>query len=144
MNLSPAERALIAEARRASLATIGEDGRSRLVPICFAVVAEVVWTPLDAKPKAVDDVRRLARVRDIARDPRVTLLVDRWSEDWSELAWLRLEGSATLVEPPLPDVVVEALVARYPHYATHDLAARPAIRIDLERATSWSSISGRD
>lgn len=137
MNLSPAERALIAEARRASLSTIGDDGRPRLVPICFVVIDDVAWSPLDAKPKSVDDGRRLARVRDIARDPRVTLLVDRWSEDWSELAWVRLDGSAALVEPPLPEDVVEALVGRYPQYASHDLGARPVIRIDLERATSW-------
>lgn len=135
--MTPPERALLAEARRATLATIAQDGRPRLFSICFVVVDDHVWSPLDEKPKAVDDPRDLARVRDIVRDPRVTLLIDRWSEDWSELAWVRLDGTATLVEPPLPDGVVKALLARYPQYASHDLPTRPALRIELQRVVSW-------
>jgi PPOX class probable F420-dependent enzyme len=137
VTLSPAERGLLADARRATLGTIDPDGRPRLVPICFVLVEDVLWTPLDEKPKAVADPHALARVRDIGRDARVTLLVDRWSEDWSELGWLRLEGRAVLVEPPLPPGILDALLARYPQYASHDLRARPAIRIQIERVITW-------
>ena len=63
-----------------------------LVPVCFVILDDVVWTPLDEKPKAVDDLRSTrSRARHPGR-PGVSLLVDRWSEDWSELAWLRIEG----------------------------------------------------
>ena len=83
----------MAVARTATLATIAPDGRPRLIPICFVLerAAPVVWTPLDDKPKAIDDPRGLARARDVLADPRVTVLVDRWSEVWSRLAWLRCE-----------------------------------------------------
>jgi PPOX class probable F420-dependent enzyme len=133
--LTPAERDLLTDARRATLATIATDGRPRLVPICFVSTEDVLWSPIDEKPKAVDDPRQLARIRDITRDPRVTLLVDRWSEDWADLAWLRIEGRAELVTSA--DGVVQALRARYPQYADHDLEHRPMLRIAIDRATSW-------
>ena len=138
MRSAAADATLLQSARRATLATIAADGRPRLVPVCFVVIDDVVWSPLDEKPKSVDDPRRLARVRDIERDPRVTLLVDRWSEDWSELGWLRLEGQAALIETADPSVI-EALRAKYPQYADHDLESRPMIRITIERSTGWDA-----
>ena len=135
MKFTPAERELLAEARRATLATIAPAGTARLVPICFIVVDGVLWAPIDEKPKSTDDPRALARVRDIQARPEVTVLVDRWSEDWSELAWLRLHGRAELVESA--QAVVEVLRAKYPQYRQHDLEHRPMIRLSIERATSW-------
>jgi PPOX class probable F420-dependent enzyme len=138
--LTPADRAFVDPARTATLATIAPDGRPRLVPVCFVSLHGLVWSPLDEKPKAVDDVRALARVRDILVRPAVTLLVDRWSEDWSDLAWLRLAGTATLVEPEhVPGAVLEALRAKYPQYRGHRLETRPMIAITVERATRWGA-----
>jgi PPOX class probable F420-dependent enzyme len=138
MTLSPAERHLLAAARRATLATIGPDGRARLVPICFVVDDDVLWTPLDDKPKAVADVHDLARVRDVVARPDVTVLVDRWAEDWSELAWLRLHGRASLeAAGDVPRVVIDALRAKHPQYRDHDLEHRPCIRIDIDTVTAW-------
>ena len=139
MILTPRERDLLADARRATLATIAAGGRPRLVPICFVVTDDVIWSPIDEKPKSVEDPRRLARIRDISRDPRVTLLVDRWSEEWTELAWLRIEGQAELVASL--DGVVKALRAKYPRYEDHDLIARPMVRIAIMRASSWFASS---
>ena len=143
--LSAAQRSFLAQARRAVLATIAPDGRPRLVPICFVVAedAAVVYTPIDDKPKQTPDPLALARVRDITSDPRVTLLVDHWDEDWTRLAWLRLVGRADLIVPD--DLVtadehgwaVGALRARYPQYAEHRLEARPIIRIAIERTVAW-------
>jgi len=138
--LTPAERALLVATRRATLATIAPDGASRLVPVCFVVIDDVVWSPLDEKPKAVDDVRSLARVRDIRERPTVALLVDRWSEDWSQLAWLRLAGRAALVDSEPASVA--ALRAKYPQYADHDLESRPMIRIEIAGVRSWSAAGG--
>ncbi|HEY7700771.1 MAG TPA: pyridoxamine 5'-phosphate oxidase family protein [Candidatus Limnocylindrales bacterium] len=120
------------------MATIAPDGRPRLVPICFVVIDDVVWTPLDEKPKAVVDVRDLARVRDIERDARVTLLVQRWSEDWSALGWLRVDGEAELVATAGP-AVVAALRAKYPQYAGHDLEGRPMLAIAIGAVTAWAA-----
>lgn len=138
MPLTAAEAALVSEARRATLATIDPAGRARLMPICFVVDGDVLWSPLDEKPKAIADVRSLARVRDIAERPGVTVLVDRWSEDWTQLGWVRLHGTARLVEPgEVPSRVIPALRARYPQYADHDLEHRPMLRVTIADATSW-------
>ena len=141
--LTTDQRRFLESARRAVLATIAPDGHPRLVPICFIVVGEppILYTPIDDKPKRTDDPLALARVRDIQEDPRVTVLVDRWDEDWTRLAWLRCSGRATLLEPgPAPEehaAVVAALRAKYAQYATHRLDQRPLIRVTLERTVGW-------
>jgi PPOX class probable F420-dependent enzyme len=149
-----ATRAFVEAARRAVLATIDDEGRARLVPICFAIASDerrtadpgaaVLYSPLDEKPKRVDDVRRLARVRDIAARPGVTLLFDRWSEDWSALGWVRIHGVATILEPEGPGTIehraaVALLRARYPQYATQGIDRRPLIRVALGATRSWGA-----
>jgi PPOX class probable F420-dependent enzyme len=150
-----ATRAFIEATRRAVLATIDDEGRARLVPICFAIKGDgrraadpdavSLYSPLDEKPKRVDDLRRLARVRDIVARPEVTLLFDRWSEDWSALGWVRLQGVATVLEPDGPDATehraaVSLLRARYPQYATQRIDRNPLIRVTLGAARSWGAI----
>jgi coenzyme F420-0:L-glutamate ligase/coenzyme F420-1:gamma-L-glutamate ligase len=144
--LTPSQREFLAAARRAVLATIAPDGRPRLVPICFVLDEgrPVLYSPLDEKPKAVVDSRRLARVRDLLADPRVTVLVDRWDEDWTRLAWLRCHGTATLLEPSAGVEgeharMIAALRAKYPPYEAHRLEIRPLIRIEIEQTTTWTA-----
>jgi PPOX class probable F420-dependent enzyme len=141
--LRPAEAALLHEARRGVLATLAADGHARLVPIAYAfdIEQEVIYSALDEKPKSFDDPRRLARVRDILARPSVTVLVDRWSEDWAQLAWVRLEGEAALieseVEPEEHARAVSLLRERYPQYARQKLEDRPVVRVRVERSSSW-------
>ncbi len=143
---------LLATARTATLATISPSGLPRLVPVCFAALAYPdaehgirIYSPLDQKPKRASDPRSLARVRDIVADPRVSLLVDRWSEDWTALGWLRLECVASLLEPASGGAehaaAVAALCERYPQYRDHELETRPLIRLTLRRVISWSAAS---
>lgn len=148
--LTASERSFLETNRLAVLATISPDGRPRLVPICFVADPErpVVYTPIDDKPKRDADPGALARVRDIAADPRVSILVDRWDEDWTRLAWLRCHGLAALLEPGVADgrdaaeraPIIAALRAKYRQYEAHRLETRPLIRIKIERATSWGAL----
>jgi PPOX class probable F420-dependent enzyme len=144
--LSAAERAFTEAARRAVLTTITRDGRPRPVPICFALDPRqpILYTPLDEKPKTTDDPMRLARVTDILADPRVVVLVDQWAEDWARLAWVRMIGGASLLQADADSgehgSAVAQLRSRYPQYAAHDLAARPVIRIAIQRTTSWGAL----
>jgi PPOX class probable F420-dependent enzyme len=141
--LSAGQREFLEAARTATLATIAPDGSPRLVPICFVVDGDTLYSPLDEKPKSVSDVHELARVRDIRDRPEVALLVHRWSEDWSELAWLRVRGHASLVEPadaPSEHTsAVRALRDKYAQYADHDLEARPIIAIRIVSARGWEN-----
>jgi PPOX class probable F420-dependent enzyme len=127
------------------LATIADDGSARLVPVCFALLE---WddrlrlvTPVDEKPKRSADPHTLARVRDVLARPSVTLLVDRWDEDWSRLAWVRIHGRARLVEPSDHEhaPALAALRARYPQYRAQRLERLPMISIEALRVVSWAA-----
>jgi PPOX class probable F420-dependent enzyme len=142
----------LAAARTATLATIAPSGRPRLVPICFVVGSNSpegrprLYSPLDDKPKAVADPRLLARVRDLLARPDATLLLDRWSEDWDRLGWLRLETTAELLEPGGSaarerEDAVAALRAKYPQYAGHRLEDRPMLRFTVDRVVSWGALA---
>ena len=134
--------------------TLAADGRPRPLPIAFAFRDEadglVLYSALDEKRKSVADPRDLARVHDIGTRPRVAVLVDRWDEDWSRLAWVRLEGTATLLDPTEPAaptdpsagehaLAVGLLRERYPQYATHNLESRPVIKVVIERVSGWAA-----
>ena len=129
-NLTADQLAFLAAARTATLATIAPDGSPRLVPVCFVVRDGTdLYVPLDEKPKRTDDPRELARVRDILERPSVALLVDRWSEDWSELGWLRIRGDASLVEPADDPADARRRRRRAPREV-------PAIRLASPRGTA--------
>jgi len=149
--LDPDQHALLHSARRATLATIAPDGRPRLVPCCFALVegasGTTLYSPIDDKPKRSTDALQLARIQDIQRDARVTVLVDEWDEDWRRLAWVRIEAYADLVSPATHAAehaaATAALRARYLQYVGHDLEARPCIRLTPTRVTHWAAAGPR-
>jgi len=152
-SLSPAERAFIAEARRGVLATMGADGRPRLVPICYVLGEDEdalgrvpLYSALDEKPKRTDEPRNLQRVRDLLVLPAATVLVDRWAEDWTRLGWIRCYGVGELIEPEPREVeehaaAIAALRAKYPQYKSQDLEGRPMLRIRIDRTVSWGDLS---
>ena len=125
-------------------------GQPRLVPICFALLGSnegpsrlMLYSSLDEKPKRGNDVRALARVRDIQERPEVMLLFERWSEDWSNLAWLRARGIAALLEPgenvEAHRNAVRALRRRYPQYEEQAIDTLPMIAVEITEATMWSA-----
>ncbi len=101
-------------ARRAVLVTIDSGNRPHAVPVCYEVRDGEIITPIDDKPKAG---KTLERRRNIEVNSTATFLIDRWSEDWSELGWVMARGNAR-IEPVAP--AVEELGARYPQYAEVD------------------------
>lgn len=129
------ERDLLDELRVGRLATIAAGGRPHLAPVCYAVTGDSIVIPVDEKPKRS---LKLERLRDIERDPRVTLLFDRYAGDWAQLAWVRVDGLASVI--PRGDErpgALRALRARYDQYAAMRLEERPLIVVTPERARSW-------
>ena len=151
--LEPTERAFLEGARRATLATTSPSGRPRLVPICFAVGASDdrlgrprLHSPIDEKPKTSPDPTSLGRVRDLLVLPEATILVDRWSEDWDRLGWIRLDCIGDILDPRGPEqdehaAAVVALRAKYEQYATHHLEERPMLRFTITRVLAWGDLS---
>jgi PPOX class probable F420-dependent enzyme len=127
-------RARFAAARVARLATVDAGGRPHLVPVCFAVDGDTVYSAVDeVKPKVT---LRLRRLRNVAENPAVSLLVDHYDDDWSALWWVRADGRARVLETA-PDAIA-LLAARYPQYAQAPPAG-PVLAVDVERWSGWSA-----
>jgi PPOX class probable F420-dependent enzyme len=127
-----------AAARVARLATASAEARPHLVPFCFAVVGDAVYSLVDDKPKRTRT--GLRRLRNLAANPRAALLVDHYEEDWSALWFVLVEGPAGLVEDEGEyGRALEALRAKYPQYEALEpsLRTHPMIRIGIERLVSW-------
>ena len=139
-SLSAAARDLLSTARVAHLATSDQYARPHVVPIVFVCIDDVLYTPLDRKPKRDDDWHALRRVRNIETNGRVAIVVDRYDENWSRLAWVMVEGVATILESgEARDSAAALLVAKYAQYETLPLDGRPIVRVEIERASEWSS-----
>jgi PPOX class probable F420-dependent enzyme len=121
------------EARVARLATVGADGRPHVVPICFALDGDTLYTAVDEKPKST---RRLRRLVNIEADNRVEVVVDRWDEDWSKLWWVRLVGEARIVEND--ERGLGLLQAKYPQYRDRPPAG-PFIVVTILRRSVWQA-----
>ena len=139
-SLSAGARELLLTARVAHLATSDQYARPHVVPIVFVWHDDILYTPLDRKPKRDDDWHALRRVRNIETNGRVAIVVDRYDEDWSHLAWVMVEGVATILEDGEErDAAAALLVAKYAQYETLPLDGRPIVRVQIERASEWSS-----
>jgi PPOX class probable F420-dependent enzyme len=132
------QRTRFAAAPVARLATLRPDGSPRLVPITFAVVDGLICSAVDeVKPKTTT---RLARLADVERDPRVALVVDHYADDWSQLWWVRVDGSAAVHrDGELWERGIAALVVKYPPYA----AAPPSGPLLVVSPTRWAGWSAQ-
>jgi PPOX class probable F420-dependent enzyme len=129
-------RRRFAEATVARLATVGSDGRPHIVPFCFALDGDVLYFAIDAKPKRTTNLKRL---RNIAANPAVSVLVDHYEDDWSRLWWVRLDGTARIVTNPIhAALAIDLLMSRYEQYRR----ARPdgpVVAVAIERWSGWAA-----
>jgi PPOX class probable F420-dependent enzyme len=127
-----------AAAAVAALATVRDDGAPHVVPVVFAVAVHddqaTIYTAVDGKPKSTQRLRRLAN---IAANPRVSLLVDHYDADWTQLWWVRADGIAT-VHHDGPQLAAghAALRHDYPQYRRVALDG-PVIAVAVTRWSSW-------
>lgn len=129
--------ALLAEARVARLATADARGRPALVPVCYVFDGARAYSAVDAKPKRTRNLRRL---RNIAENPRVSLLVDEWDEDWSRLRYVIVEGAATVLRSGTEFArAINFLTTKYPQYRAMglDRESGVVIRLEPDRVLAW-------
>jgi PPOX class probable F420-dependent enzyme len=148
-------RRRVGEARVGRLATVRPDGAPHAVPVTFVVAwgglslvtagpdsdagggRDVVYTVVDAvKPKST---QWLARLRNVKAEPRASLLVDGYDDDWSRLWWVRADGRAS--ERPdgtERDGALALLAAKYPQYAAAT-GFGALLAIEVERWAAWSA-----
>jgi coenzyme F420-0:L-glutamate ligase / coenzyme F420-1:gamma-L-glutamate ligase len=139
--ISAAIRAKLDAARVARLATLDEQQSPHLVPVCFALNANVFYSAIDRKPKRVAP-KRLARLRNIKKTPQVALLVDHYEENWTLLWYVLVRGKAKLVSAPAERKrALQSLREKYPQYRGGMLQENaPLLRITPERITAWGTI----
>jgi PPOX class probable F420-dependent enzyme len=127
-------RARVAEAEVGRLATVAADGRPHIVPCCFALSGDVVYSAVDHKPKSTRQLRRLTNLRG---NPRAALLVDYYDDDWSSLWWVRADGTGRILDAG-PDVAhaIALLVAKYDPYREHPPVG-PVIALDIVAWRGW-------
>jgi PPOX class probable F420-dependent enzyme len=127
-------KASFASAPVARLGTVASDGMPHLVPVVFALRDDVVYTAVDAKPKTTQRLRRLANIE---RHPLVSLLVDHYADDWTQLWWVRIDGIAVIHhEGNVLHAGHDLLRAKYAQYQTVPLNG-PVIAIAVQRWRSW-------
>ena len=138
-DLDASSRALLGSARVAHLATADQYARPHVVPIVFVLDGDLLYFPLDRKPKREDDWHMLRRVRNIETNGRVSIVVDRYDEDWTKLAWVLLEGVATILETgDEREAAAAGLAKKYAQYVRGALDDRPVVRVVIERAVQWN------
>jgi len=128
---------LLGTARVGRLATASGDGRPLVVPVCYAFDGTRFYSAVDAKPKRTRDLRRL---RNVAENPWVSLVVDEYHEEWTRLRYVIVDGRAEILsEGDEFTRAIDLLLAKYPQY--HDLglprAAGAVIRITPDRVLPW-------
>ena len=127
--------------RIARLATVDAAGQPLVLPICYVVLDETLYSPTDAKPKRVP-VQRLKRLQNIRANPCVALVIDDYHEDWTQLSYVLLQGRAEiLTDGPAFEQAIVALREKYPQYRAMPIHENPMIAVHLTRVVSWGAVN---
>jgi PPOX class probable F420-dependent enzyme len=136
--VSDEERAFAEQHRIAHLATADAAGAPHVIPICYALVGERFYFVIDEKPKRTRI--GLKRLRNIAVNAQVAMVIDDYDDDWTQLAYVLVRGEATIVSDHEEYAgALAALCARYPQYRSMPLRheTHPMVRIMPQRTLFW-------
>jgi len=129
---------LLESARVARLGFVDAEGGPRVLPVTFAVAEGRIWSAIDRKPKRSGEP---ARLRFLRRDARAALTVDRYSDDWDELAWVQVLGRVEIVELGDGAAGLEALRAKYAPYRSESPPG-PLLALRPNRYLWWRAADG--
>jgi PPOX class probable F420-dependent enzyme len=137
LELSARARRLIRSARVAHLATADAHGKPHVIPICFVFDGKQFFSPIDEKPKRAAPAK-LKRLKNIAENPNVALVIDHYDEDWSKLAYVLIFGKARVLRSgKIHRQAVKLLRRKYSQYRRMAIDERPLIVITPKRIKTW-------
>ena len=140
MRMEDWAREFLLESRLAHLATSTKNGKPQVIPICYVYDGDSLYSSIDEKPKRRSPTQ-LQRVLNIVENPSVSLVVDRYEEDWSKLKYVLVRGSAEIVHiGEEHEHAVQLLREKYPQYRQMKLEDRPVIKIKPVGVFAWSTI----
>jgi PPOX class probable F420-dependent enzyme len=137
--LPPPVAGFITSARVGRLATADADGQPMVVPICYAFDGAALYSAVDAKPKQ-SPPEDLKRIRNLRENPRVSIVIDEYEEDWTKLRYVIIQGRAELLtDGPQFSHGVDLLTAKYAQYRTLGLPRERGlmIRVTPSRVSAW-------
>jgi PPOX class probable F420-dependent enzyme len=130
----PVARQRVVEARVGRLATVTPEGQPHVVPCCFVLDDQTVYSAVDGKPKSTLALRRLENVR---AHPSCSLLVDHYAEEWADLWWVRVDGSGRVIERgDERERALDLLQAKYAQYRETPPPGA-VLAIDIQRWRMW-------
>ena len=139
MIIPPAVKEFIERARVARLATIDSKFKPHLVPVVFVFNGNHFFIPVDEKRKTAKP-EKLKRIRNIQDNPNVALLIDEYSEDWTKLAFVMIQGKASIADKTQGNMQLQEaykkLTSKYPQYQKIGLG-KVCIVIKPEKVTTW-------
>jgi PPOX class probable F420-dependent enzyme len=140
MHLTLRATRLLRSAPIAHLATADKSGQPHVIPICFVFDGKHFYSPIDEKPKRTTP-SKLKRLRNIAENPNVALVVDSYDEDWRKLAYVLVFGTAGILQSGKKyHQTVKLLREKYRQYRAMAIDARPMIVITPKRIVSWGDL----
>ncbi len=131
---------LIKGAKVARLATVDQKSHPYVVPVVFVFHENSFFIPLDEKVKTVNP-RKLKRVKNIEKNPNVTLLIDKYQNNWKKLFFLMIHGKATVIDAKnnkLMDKIHKLLISKYPQYKKIGIG-NSCIKINPTKVTFWNN-----
>jgi PPOX class probable F420-dependent enzyme len=142
MAITPVIEEFIERARVARLATVDYTSKPHLVPVVFVFDGKYFFIPIDQKRKTVKP-QRLKRIKNIQDNPNVALLIDKYSEDWTKLAFVMIQGKASIItRKSQGDIPVQGaykkLTTKYQQYQKIGLSEM-CIIIRPEKVSSWGA-----
>jgi PPOX class probable F420-dependent enzyme len=127
-------RRRLADARIGRLATTTAGAHPHIVPCCFVLDDNTVYSAVDAKPKSTLNLRRLQNVQAHAA---CSLLVDHYDEDWTTLWWVRVDGKGRVIETGQEREHALGLLQRKYEQYRNSPPPGPVIAVAIESWRLW-------
>jgi len=129
--------------RVAHFASADVAGQPHVVPVCYAFSTDSLYFSIDEKPKKT--ARNLKRLRNIQENPKVSIVIDRYDEDWQKLGWVMVSGRAEILHDGDEHGRAQAqLKDRYPQLRTMQITSLPVVATRVDRVTHWGQLAAID
>ena len=140
--IAPDIKDFIQRARVARLATVDSGFKPHLVPTVFVFDGNHFFIPVDEKRKKAKP-ENLRRIKNILGNSNVALLLDEYSEDWTRLAFVMIQGTASIMKSRTQAEIhlrqaQKELATKYAQYQKIGIGEM-CIMIKPEKVVSWRS-----
>ena len=113
------------------VATTGSSGVPHVVPVCHVLVDDKIYFGSESDAKKVKNLRA---------NPHLAITVDLYSDDWSILRGVMLQGTAVLIERgPRFRKIQRLLYEKYPQYPEEAALGAGAVIVEVtpKHIFSW-------